>query len=72
MRPVRLETTQQTQQGPQQMATRFDDYREVDGLTLPFATTTTLPDGTEASSSTTEEIVLNPDFEDGLFTLGDS
>ena len=71
LRPARLVATVQTPQGPQEQVTLFDDYREVDGLTLPFSTTTLL-DGTEVSSSTTEEIVLNPDFEAGFFTLGDS
>ncbi len=46
----------------------YSNYQETGGITIPY-TTTTYRGGEEAGSSTVQEFTINPDLEDGLFTL---
>ncbi|HLT46368.1 MAG TPA: pitrilysin family protein [Rubricoccaceae bacterium] len=67
-RPVRLNMVLAGMQGPQEVVVTYDDYREVDGLLLPFATSQTV-DGEPAGRSTYRAIVINPDVDEALFGL---
>ena len=46
----------------------FSDYREVGGLTLPFASASTL-DGEPVVSVTVESIVLDGEVDEALFAM---
>lgn len=66
--PQRMDYTSMTMQGPRQLTDVMSDYREVDGITMAFSTRT-LNDGEEAQRSTLQEVIVNPDIEDGLFSV---
>ncbi len=66
--PQRMDYTSMTQQGPAQLTDVFEDYREVDGIMMAF-TTRSLRDGEEAQRSILQEAVINPDIEEGLFSV---
>jgi len=75
-RPARL-SLQQT--NPRSGATvrvtsTFSDFREVSGVTVPFKTETvqSTSNGERTITSTTQELEINVDPKDALFTLGDS
>jgi predicted Zn-dependent peptidase len=46
----------------------YSDFREVDGLTLPFASVTTV-DGNPAMSTTVQSISLDGEYQDSLFEM---
>ena len=69
-RPARLlfqGTNPQTGE-PIETTTVFSDYREVDGLTLPFETVT-YRNGEEATTTTLDDFTVNTDLQEGLFTV---
>lgn len=66
--PQRMDYTAMTQQGPAQLTDVFEDYRDVDGIMVAF-TTRSLRDGEETQRSMLQEAVVNPDIEEGLFSV---
>ena len=48
--------------------TRFSDYREVDGYLLPFKEEIDIPESGYRMELTYSEILVNPQFEENLFT----
>ncbi len=58
-RPVRATTTQVGPTGPVQAVVEFSDYRDVDGLTLPFKTVQSV-DGEVAQTATVQAYNLAP------------
>ena len=67
-RPVKQMMTVVGMQGPQEMVLFYDDYREADGLLLPFATRT-VSNGEESGTSAYSSIEINPSIDDGLFDI---
>lgn len=67
-RPTRLEMTVVGMQGPQAVVVTYDDYRETDGLLLPFRTNQTA-NGQPAGRSTYTAITINPDVNPALFGI---
>ena len=66
--PQRMDYTAMSQQGPMQLTDVFADYQEVDGVMMAFDTRT-LRDGEEFQRSTIQEAEVNPDIEEGLFSV---
>lgn len=56
---------------PGDVVQTFTDFREVDGLTYPFAMSSTF-NGQPSASVSIEEIEVDPDLEEGLFTKPDT
>lgn len=69
--PQRMDYTAMTQQGPAQLTDIFTDYQEVDGIMMAF-TTRTLREGEEFQQAIIQEATVNPEIEDGLFSVDDS
>ncbi len=76
MRPKRVsfEQTNPRSGATVNVTQTFSDFREVNGMTLPFATETVqaTSEGEKTITGTVQELEVNVDPEEGLFTLGDS
>ena len=76
MRPARLSLQQTNPRtgATVEVAQTFSDFREVSGVTVPFTTKTvqSTSKGERTITSTTQELEINIDPGDELFTLGDS
>ncbi len=66
-----LETTNPRSGGTVRVEQVFSDYREVSGVTIPFHTETTqsTEQGEQTTTSTIETLEVNPELEEGTFTL---
>ncbi len=70
MRPARIQYqgTNPRTGAPFEAVSIFSDYREVDGITIPF-TTTIYQDGQKRGTSTVQSYEINVDLEEGLFSV---
>jgi predicted Zn-dependent peptidase/outer membrane lipoprotein-sorting protein len=68
MRPARMTYQAQTQQGPQEQTSVFNDYQDVSGVMVPFETVT-YQGGEQRGTTTVSDLTINADLEDGLFAL---
>ena len=74
MRPKRLTlTTTNPRVGEVDVKQVFSDYQEVSGMMLPYKTETTQSSqkGEQTSTATIQRLVVNPDLEGDVFTLGE-
>jgi hypothetical protein len=67
MRPARMAYTAMSQQGPVEATDVYRDFRDVDGLSLPFRTVT-YQDGEQVSEVTRTATELNVELEEGFFS----
>lgn len=65
-RPVRIESTQAGPTGPARLVSTISDYREVNGLMVPFGYSQT-SNGEPSSASTLEAFTVNPAITDDTF-----
>jgi len=63
--------TAMTRQGPQESTDVFQDYQEISGIQMP-QTTVTYQGGSEAATTTLDNVTINADLESGLFQTSDS
>ena len=71
MLPQRMNYTAMTRQGPQESTDVFQDYQEISGIQMP-QTTVTYQGGSEAATTTLDNVTINADLESGLFQTSDS
>ena len=69
-RPARAMTTQVGPAGPTEVTVEYGDYREVDGLTLPFRTVQ-MQDGETAQTTTVEAYDFAPTVAADAFDVGE-
>jgi predicted Zn-dependent peptidase len=69
MRPARLKSDVQGQQGTVTVVQEFSDYRSVSGVTVPFQQVV-YQNGSKAGEATVQSFEVNTTLEDGLFTIG--
>ena len=67
-RPLQLEMTVVGMQGPQQIVVEYSNYRDVDGLVIPFASSQTV-DGEPGARSNYTTIEINPELDSSLFEI---
>jgi predicted Zn-dependent peptidase len=67
-RPVRMDMTAAGMQGPQAFVITYDDFREVDGLLIPFVAEQTT-NGEPGGRSVYSAIEVNPEVDEALFKL---
>jgi hypothetical protein len=72
--PIRVDTVRKSEQGEIQLQTRQEDYREIDGVKLPFKTVRLATGGGATTTYTTvwESIKQNEDIPEERFALPDS
>jgi hypothetical protein len=72
--PIRIDTLRKTEQGELQFQTRQEDFREVNGVKLPFKTVRLVTGGAAPSTYTTvwESIEHNVDIPEEQFALPDA
>ena len=66
--PQRMDYTAMTQEGPESRTDLYEDYQDVEGITMAF-TTVTLTDGEETQRTTVNEAEINPDIDEDLFSV---
>ena len=67
-RPVRLSMVVVGAEGPQEVVVTYDDFRDVDGLLIPFAARQTV-DGEPGGRSVYSAIEVNPPVDEALFEV---
>lgn len=72
--PIRIDTVRKSERGESQLQTRQEDYREIDGVKIPFKTVRLATSGGQTQTYTTvwESIEHNVDIPEERFVLPDA
>lgn len=71
MRPARMSYQAQTRQGPKPTSSVYTNFKTVKGMAIPHETAT-YQNGKQVATSVVQEISVNTNLKNGLFTMGDS